>query len=181
MFESIERASQQYSVHPQRVFLAGFDQGGTMAMRIAMGHPSRLAGVISLCGEFPKGRTPFGNLVAARRLGILLASGRTSLDYPAAQVCQDLRLLHTAGLSITLRQYPCGQEIMPQMLADVDRWIIEQIAPRATRPWNRTPSGLASASSGWRSRLDCSVEQTFFSARRRHERACRHSFVAPHC
>jgi phospholipase/carboxylesterase len=130
VFESVERASRQYNVHPQRVFLAGFDQGGTMAMRIALSHPSRFAGVISLCGAFPTGRTPFGNLVAARRLGILLASGRTSLDYPAAQVCQDLRLLHTAGLSITLRQYPCGQEIMPQMLADVDRWIIEQIAPR---------------------------------------------------
>jgi len=38
-----------------------------------------------------------------------------------------LRLLHTAGIFVTLRQYPCGQEISPQMLADVDRWIIEQI------------------------------------------------------
>jgi len=94
-----------------------------------MSHPSRFAGVISLCGAFPTGRTPFGNLVEARRLGIFLASGRGSQTYPAAQVCEDLRLLHTAGLSITLRQYPCGQELMPQMLADVDRWIIEQIAP----------------------------------------------------
>ena len=44
-------------------FLAGFDAGGTMAMRIALSHPSRFAGVLSLCGAFPTGRTPFGNLV----------------------------------------------------------------------------------------------------------------------
>ena len=100
-----------------------------MALRLAMSHPGRFAGVISLCGAFPTGGTPFGNLVAARRLGMFLATGRGSREYPAAQVCEDLRLLHTAGLSITLRQYPCGHELMPQMLADVDRWIMEQINP----------------------------------------------------
>jgi phospholipase/carboxylesterase len=127
VFDGIELASRQYNIHPQRVFLTGFDHGGTMAMRIAMSHPSRFAGVISLCGAFPTGRTPFGNLVTARRLGVFLASGRHSREYPAASVCEDLRLMHTAGLSITLRQYPCGQELTPQMLADMDRWIIEQI------------------------------------------------------
>jgi phospholipase/carboxylesterase len=130
-FDAIDVAAGKYHVSPKRVFLAGFDGGGTMAMRIAMSHPARFAGVLSLCGAFPTGRTPFCNLVAARRLGVFLVTGRGSLAYPAAQVCEDLRLLHTAGLSITLRQYPCGHELMPQMLADVDRWIIEQItAPR---------------------------------------------------
>lgn len=127
VFDAIELAGRKYHVHSRRVFLAGFDAGGTMAMRIALSHPSRFAGVLSLCGEFPTGRTPFSNLVAARRLGIFLATGRGSQEYPAAKVCDDLRLLHTAGLSITLRQYPCGHELMPQMLSDVDRWIIEQI------------------------------------------------------
>jgi phospholipase/carboxylesterase len=131
VFDVIGLAGRKFHVSPKRVFLAGFDAGGTMAMRIALGHPERFAGVLSLCGAFPAGRTPFCNLVAARRLAVFLATGRGSLQYPAAQVCDDLRLLHTAGLSITLRQYPCGHELMPQMLADVDRWIIEQItAPR---------------------------------------------------
>ena len=132
VFDAVELAGRKFHVARRRVFLAGFDAGGTMAMRIAMSHPARFAGVLSLCGAFPTGRTPFCNLVAARRLGIFLATGRGSVEYPAAQVCEDLRLLHTAGLSITLRQYPCGHELMPQMLADVDRWIIEQItAPQA--------------------------------------------------
>ncbi|MFZ1936990.1 MAG: alpha/beta hydrolase-fold protein [Thermoguttaceae bacterium] len=127
VFDAIGLAGRKFHVSPQRVFLAGFDGGGTMAMRIALGHPQRFAGVLSLCGAFPSGRTPFCNLVAARRLAIFLATGRGSLRYPAEQVCDDLRLLHTAGLSVTLRQHPCGDELMPQMLADVDRWIIEQI------------------------------------------------------
>ena len=134
VFDAIELAGRKYHVSARRIFLAGFDVGGTMAMRIAMSHPSRFAGVLSLCGAFPAGRTPFSNLVAARRLGFFVATGRGSETYPADQVCDDLRLLHTAGLSITLRQYPCGHELMPQMLADVDRWIIEQITDSRREP-----------------------------------------------
>lgn len=129
VFDSIELAAHKYHIEPRRIFLGGFDVGGTMALRLAMSHPDRFAGVLSLCGAFPAGGTPFGNLIAARRLGIFLASGRASGDYPALQVCEDLRLLHTAGLSITLRQYPCGQELMPQMLTDINRWVMEQINP----------------------------------------------------
>ena len=130
VFDSVEVAASKYHIERRRIFLSGFDMGGTMALRLAMNHPDQFAGVISLCGAFPAGGTPFGNLIAARRLGVFLASGRASSDYPAAQVCEDLRLLHTAGLSVTLRQYPCGQELMQQMLADVNRWIMEQIHPR---------------------------------------------------
>jgi phospholipase/carboxylesterase len=131
VFDCLELAQRKYNISPQRIFLSGFDAGGTMAMRVALSQPGRFAGVISLCSAFPSGSKPFGNLVEARRLGILLASGRHSREYPARQVCDDLRLLYTAGLSVTLRQYPCGHELMPQMLSDMDRWIIEQITPRS--------------------------------------------------
>ena len=131
IFEVMEMAGRKLHVARRRVFLAGFDCGGTMAFRVAMNHPEHFAGVISLCGAFPAGGTPLSNLVAARRLGMFLLTGRGSREYPASAVCDNLRLLHSAGLSITLRQYPCGHELLPQMLADIDRWIIEQIAPPA--------------------------------------------------
>jgi phospholipase/carboxylesterase len=129
VFDCVEIASRKFNIARKRMFLAGYDCGGTMALRLAMSHPSRFAGVASICGAFPTGGKPFGNLIAARRLGMFLATGRASTVYPADLVCEDLRLLHTAGLSITLRQYPCGQEIMPQMLLDVNRWIIDEITP----------------------------------------------------
>jgi phospholipase/carboxylesterase len=132
VFDSIELAQRKFHVDLRRVFLTGFDGGGTMALRLAMSHPAHFAGVLSLCGAFPTGGTPFSNLIAARRLGVFLASGRASQQYKAEQVCEDLRLLHTAGLSVTLRQYPCGDELQPQMLADVNRWVMEQINPPPT-------------------------------------------------
>jgi phospholipase/carboxylesterase len=132
VFDSVEIASRKYNISSKRVFLVGFDCGGTMALRVALGQPDRFAGVASICGAFPTGGKPFGNLIAARRLSALLSTGRTSTAYPAEQVCEDLRLLHTAGLSIVVRQYPCGHELMPQMLLDINRWIIDVITPPST-------------------------------------------------
>jgi phospholipase/carboxylesterase len=142
VFDAVELASQKFNVAAERVFLTGFDAGGTMAVRIALSHPNCFGGALSLCGPFPAGRTPFCNLVAARRLGLFLATGRTSQKYPAQKVCEDLRLLHTAGLSITLRQYPCADELMPQMLSDVDRWIIEQITAPQSVPVESDIDGI---------------------------------------
>lgn len=127
IFDSIETTFRRFHIDPRRVFLAGFDTGGTMAFRMAMNHPYKFAGVLSLGGCLPTGRAPLSRLAEARQLAVFLAAGRRSTTYCEAHVCDDLRLLHTAGMSITLRLYPCGHEISPQMLSDVDRWIIEQI------------------------------------------------------
>ena len=127
VYQSIEIAKEKFHVAEDRVFLAGFGAGGTMAFRVAMNDPGRFAGVLSLCGAFPSGHTPFGRLTLARQLPVYLAVGRDSTDYPPAEACENLRLFHAAGLSIVLRQYPCGQELTEQMLRDVDRWVMEQI------------------------------------------------------
>ena len=129
VFEAVEAARRRFHVNPQRVFLAGLGNGGTMAFRIALQHPRAFSGVISMGGHFPTGQAPLRQLHAVRNLPVLICCGRTSSDYPSPSVCEDLRLLHTAGLSITVREYPCGDEVDPNMLRDVDRWIMEQILP----------------------------------------------------
>jgi len=128
IFDSIETVCRKLHVAPARVFLAGSEAGGTMAFRAAMNYPARFAGVLSLGGPFPSGQTPLGQWTAARSLAVFLAIGRDSLQYPPVRACDDLRLFHAAGISVTLRQYPCGPLLSRQVLGDMDRWIMEQIA-----------------------------------------------------
>ncbi len=127
ILSSVEAAGEKFHFSTKRVFLAGFDTGGTMAFRIAAEYPQRFAGVISLGGRLPTGCNPFGSLNALRKLPIFIGSGRDSTVFRPTDVCEDLRLLHTAGFSLTIRQYPCRQELTAGMLRDVDRWIIEQV------------------------------------------------------
>lgn len=126
LFDCIDHVHDQLRIASSRVFLAGLGSGGTMAFRLAMSHPSRFAGVISLGGPFPVGQAPLGRLGAARALPVLISGGRTARQYRDAQIAEDLRLLHSAGMSVTLRLYPGGDELTTNMLSDVDCWVMQQ-------------------------------------------------------
>jgi phospholipase/carboxylesterase len=128
VFDAIELAQARFNISPRRIFIAGFDGGGTMAFRLAMDYPQRFAGVLSLCGRFPSGQTPLKRIALARQVPIFLACGRDSRRYASAEVCEHLKLFHSAGMNVSLRQYPCGHEMVPAMLGDMDRWIMEQIS-----------------------------------------------------
>lgn len=131
VFESIDRACSQYNVARRRIFLAGFDRGGSMAFRIAMAYPHRFAGVLSLGGGLPVGGPLLSRLSEVRSLPVFLASGKDSEECPPERVCSDLRLFHSAGIDVTLRQYPCGQELTTQMLEDMNCWMMDLVTQGA--------------------------------------------------
>jgi len=126
--ECIEAAKRRFNVHSNRVFIAGQGSGGTMALRLALRYPEQFAGVISIGGAMPRSNAPLNRVKEARGLPILLASCHDSEAYPQKEVVSDLRLLHSAGFSLALRQYPGDDELTTAMLADMDRWIMERIS-----------------------------------------------------
>lgn len=127
VIDVIRKAASKYNIHHSRIYLAGFEAGGTMALRLAMRTPSLFGGAISLCGGFPAGMAPLAHLAAVRDLPLLVSFGRDSQTYSVEQICKELPLLHTAGLKVALRQYPCGDEINTKMLQDVNAWVMEQV------------------------------------------------------
>jgi phospholipase/carboxylesterase len=127
VFAAVSAACRKFNVNRARIFVAGFDCGGTMALRLALNHPTYFAGGASFGGAFPAGFAPLGRLNEIRRLKLLVATGRDSSTYPIEQVCEHLRLFHSAGMAVCLRQYPCGDDLTTTMLADMDRWIMDQI------------------------------------------------------
>ena len=138
VFDCIELAEGKFHIAPSQVFLAGYDCGGTMAFQLAMKHPGQFAGVLSVGGPFPSDHRPLLQIDHARRMSLLIAHGRDSRKYPIERVCQDLRLFHSAGLKVTLRQYPCGDEITTKMLSDLDAWIMEQVTGVPLSPTGET-------------------------------------------
>ncbi len=125
--EAIARASERFNIHSGRIFLAGYQSGGTMAYRIALRNPERFAGAVSFGGPFPEGQMPLIRLAQIRKFPLLLSHCRDSQTYPIDRVCQELKLFHAAAMCVTLRQYPCDDEMTTQMLTDLDRWLMEQV------------------------------------------------------
>jgi len=125
--DAIDFMIDRFSIHKQRIFLVGHGDGGSMAMRLAMQRPEQFAGVASLNGGLPQGGRPLRSIKRLRSLPFLLASSREYAYYPEPQVCQDLRLLHSAGCSVSLRQYPGEDDLTTNMLADVNSWTMERV------------------------------------------------------
>jgi phospholipase/carboxylesterase len=125
VFDALEAASTRFHIASHRVFLSGFEDGGTTAMRIALRYPDQFAGALTIGGGFPADRTPLSRLNDARRVPLFIAQGRDSQIYPVDRLCNDLRLFHTAGMSVTVRHYPCGDDLTSQMLHDMDVWMME--------------------------------------------------------
>jgi phospholipase/carboxylesterase len=125
--EAVAQACQRFNVHRERIFLAGHGAGGTLALRLALRAPERFAGGASIGGCFPTGNAPLTRLNAARRAKLLIMHCRDSFTYPVERVCSELSLFHAAGMAVTLRQYPCGDELTTQMLHDLDNWLMEQV------------------------------------------------------
>jgi phospholipase/carboxylesterase len=129
--ECIAAAELRFNVHRSRVFLAGCGAGGTMAVRVAWNNPSRFAGVVSISGSLPGSASPLRRVNEARRLPCLLIAARHSRAYRSDRLCDDLRLLHTAGCTVAVRQYPGAEDLTNNMLADVNRWMMDLVCGTA--------------------------------------------------
>lgn len=134
IFDAIELASSQFSVAEERIFLAGFGSGGTMAWRIALRYPTRFAGVVSICGDYPHQNRALSNVAEARHLPTLWIYGAESKTCGVQQVCDTLPVLHSASLAVDIRQYPCGNELLSNMLVDVNAWLMERVTSQPASP-----------------------------------------------
>lgn len=125
-------ASRRFNVHPDRIFLAGYGEGGTMALRVGLDNPELFAGVCSLAGPVPRGSNAFRNLRAARRLPLMVCASPVEGEYDEQRVLEDMRLLHSGGFKLTLRIYPGGESLTRTMFSDLDLWLMSQFCPASS-------------------------------------------------
>ncbi len=125
VFRSIEQTRRQYHVHSERIYLAGFREGATLAYRLGMVFPERFGGVISLNGAMPRRGGPLLRLLEVRQLKVLIGHGIANPIVPLAMAERDFRLFYAAGMSVKMHTYPTTHRLHPDMLRDVNRWVME--------------------------------------------------------
>jgi phospholipase/carboxylesterase len=133
LLSAVEQTRRTYHVHSERVFLTGVCEGAEVAYRIGLGLADKVAGVIALNGRMPKAAgTPLFRLGAVRNLPVLIGHGLNNTAIPYASAQRDHRLLYAAGADVRLLGYPTDHRIHPNMLRDVNRWIIGGVTSDAT-------------------------------------------------
>src|SRR5256714_2850230 len=115
VFRAVEQTRRHYHVHSERIYLAGFCEGATLAYRLGLLYPERFGGVISLNGALPRRSGPLFRLPDVRPLRILIGHGIAHPHVPLSMAQNDYRAFYAAGLDVRMHTYPATHRLHPDM------------------------------------------------------------------
>lgn len=126
---------RERGIPSERIFLAGFSQGGAVAYLSALTHPEPLAGVIALSTYIPSAALITRELSAANRdIPLFVAHGAQDDVVPLTMGQQALELLRGFGLAPQWRTYPMPHSVCPQEIDDIGAWLRERLSALPDRP-----------------------------------------------
>lgn len=125
VIRAVEQTRRNYHIHSERIYLAGFCEGATLAYRLGLTFPERIAGIISLNGAMTRRGGPLFRLPQVRELRVLIGHGIANSVVPLTLAREDFRLFYSAGVAVRMHTYPANHRLHPDMLRDINRWIIE--------------------------------------------------------
>jgi phospholipase/carboxylesterase len=122
--EALIDRERQRGVAPGRLVLAGFSQGGAMALHVGLRYPERLAGILALSCYVPLAATLATEASPANRaVPIFWAHGVHDPMIPLAMAEQGRQQVAALGYSIEWHQYPMPHSVSAEEIADIARWL----------------------------------------------------------
>ena len=113
----------------QRILLAGFSQGGAIALQTGLRHPERLAGIMALSAYVPIAESLAAEAHAANRdVPVFMAHGLYDPIIPVAAARRSCELLRQLGYDVEWREYPMPHSVAPQELDDIGAWLRRVLA-----------------------------------------------------
>lgn len=122
--EALIRRENARGVASSRIVLAGFSQGGAMALFTGTRYPERLAGIMGLsCYQLLAARFAAERAAANESTPIFLAHG-TQDPVVAPVLGEDAyRQLQAAGYAVEWHTYSMPHAVCPQEIADIAAWL----------------------------------------------------------
>lgn len=119
----IER-EQARGIAAERVALAGFSQGGAMALLTGTRYPKKLAGIIALSCYLPLARDlDTARHAANQATPIFMAHGRQDPVVPYALGEESRRMLESAGCKVEWHDYPMPHSLCAEEVGDLKRFL----------------------------------------------------------
>jgi phospholipase/carboxylesterase len=123
----------ELGVATRRIVLAGFSQGGAIALHAGLRHRERLAGILALSTYLPlHDRLAPEAAQANRGVPILMCHGRDDPVLPIALGTTSRDWLRGLGYSVKWKEYRMQHQVCMEEIADISAWLQERLAAVAT-------------------------------------------------
>ena len=107
-----------------QITLAGFSQGGVIAMQLGLAYRQKLRGIMALSTylhdhEHVAERLDFANVETP----IFMAHGLSDPMIPITRAITSREALRTLNYQVQWEEYAMGHEVCPQEIADISTWL----------------------------------------------------------
>ena len=122
--EALIQREKERGVPAASIVIAGFSQGGAMALHTSLRHGERLAGVMALSCSLPLADTLAAEAVPANRdVPIFIAHGAQDPMIPMARALRARETLVGLGYRVEWHEYPMPHSVCAEEVRDISTWL----------------------------------------------------------
>lgn len=112
-----------------KIVLAGFSQGGAIALQTGLRHPEKLAGVMALSTYLPLADSFAAEASAANKAtAVFMAHGTHDPVVPYAMGDNSRKVLEQAGYALEWHDYPMQHSVCLEEVADIGQWLVKVLS-----------------------------------------------------
>ncbi|MCW8825481.1 MAG: alpha/beta hydrolase [Gammaproteobacteria bacterium] len=115
-------------IPPDRIFLAGFSQGGAIVLHTGLRYPKKLGGIIALSTYLPlPERFDSEHSHTTNDLPIFMAHGNYDPVIPIGSGERSAMRIKGAGYELSWHDYPMEHSVNNQEIGDIAAWLSHQL------------------------------------------------------
>ena len=127
--EKLITKEKDRGIAASRIVLAGFSQGGAIALHTGLRHPERLAGIMALSCYLPLAATLAAEADAANHaVPIFMAHGTADPLIPLPLASRSRVQLEQQGYRVEWHQYLMPHSVCQEEIQDIGRWLARVLA-----------------------------------------------------
>jgi len=108
----------------EKIVVAGFSQGGAIALQTGLRHTDKLAGIMALSTYLPLAQTLAAEAAPANRsIPVFYAHGTHDAVIPMAMAQASRETLQAAGYTVEWHDYPMQHSVCIEEIGDISRWL----------------------------------------------------------
>lgn len=128
--EALIATENARGIPSERIVIAGFSQGGALALQVALRYREKLAGLMSLSAYLPLPDSLAAELSEAnRKIPVFMAHGQQDPVVLPEFGREGKDLLITHQIDIEWREYPMAHAVCMEEIQDIGRWL-QQVLPQ---------------------------------------------------
>ncbi len=127
LLESLIVREQERGMDAARIVIAGFSQGGAIAINAALQVAERLAGLMAL-STYIALPGALADSTASREMPVFMAHGSFDPMLPIGWGRASAEKLTEAGFNVEWHDYPMAHAVCPQEIEDIRTWLLKVYA-----------------------------------------------------